>query len=47
MSWASREDLSEPPEVIEEGMDRGREADMVVGLVLECCLQNAEVIEFG
>jgi hypothetical protein len=31
--------LSEPPpEVVEEGVDKGRDADTVVGLVSECCL---------
>jgi hypothetical protein len=34
----AREVLSEPPEVVEEGVDKGREVDTVVGLVSECCL---------
>jgi hypothetical protein len=46
-SWAAREGLSEQPEVVGQGVDRGREADTVVCLALECCLHNAEAIEFG
>jgi hypothetical protein len=32
--------LSQPPEVVEEGIDSGRETDTFVRLVSECCLQD-------
>jgi Ni,Fe-hydrogenase I small subunit len=34
----AHEVLSEPHQVAEEGVDRGREADTLIGLVSECCL---------
>jgi hypothetical protein len=40
----AREVLSEPPEVVEEGVDKKREADTVIGLVSECCLIKMAVV---
>jgi hypothetical protein len=40
----AREVLSEPPEVVEEGVDKKREADTVIGLVSECCLFKMAVV---